>query len=222
MEPVTPDSIRLGSGEAGRTIPVRAGCVYRLAPDVRQRQGPARGTTWQEHWISFEGPAADALMHDLDDGDRSVVLSRSGAAGLDPFHHAIRLALSGPEPAATRQAGLAVHRLLLAVAALRDGGDDVTSAAQDEMAAAALSGAFDCRAFCRRHGLAPHRFRRHFVRRFGQAPLRHYPKRSIPHREPELPEVKTRICAGRCMSMYHAKHFPSGHSGALCDRYRRV
>ena len=166
-----------GSGflyEASRTIPIRAGHVYRLDPGRRQRHGPAAGTVWQEHWISFQGLAADALMHDLDDGSGSPILARSGAASLAPYHHAIREAVAGSGPEAMPQAGLALHRLILAIAALRSGGDDAVAAARREMAAAATSGGFDCRAFCARRGIPPHRFRRQFLRRVGQAPLRHF------------------------------------------------
>lgn len=169
--------ITQGSGhlyEDGRTWPIRSGNVYRLVPGRRQRHGPLPGTTWQEHWISFHGPAADALMHDLIRAD-SPVLAVAGAERLNPLHQDIRAALAGLEPGAQRQAGVELHRLIAAIAALRDAPpDDVVSEALARMAAAALSGAFDAQAFCRRHGLPYHRFRRLFVRRVGQAPLRHF------------------------------------------------
>jgi AraC-like DNA-binding protein len=163
----------LQSARAGRCL-VQAPALFWLFPGERHSYGPEAGTMWQERWVLFGGPLADALeTAGLMRPARPVATLADATASARLFA-ALHSDSLDASPLAAHSASAGVHRLIVEVARQSQQvvapGPAVGIEAVAEALRARAYAPLDLGAFAHEFGMAPATLRRRFAAAYGMPP----------------------------------------------------
>lgn len=167
------------AGSGGEVHPVAEGSMLLVFPGVRHSYAPDPEIGWDELWVGFRGPLADALVaRGFFSPDRPVLQPGMRDDIVHDYGELLEAARA-EKPGFQYELGALVYRLLARLAAAQERAEQHSRA--EELATQArawmearVEGSLDVAELARELGLGYENFRRIFLRYTGLAPYKYF------------------------------------------------
>lgn len=152
-------------------IPIQAGTVFLLTPEIRHKYKPDPATGWSEQWFGFDGDVARRLMHHYFDVDQVVFELDSQTSLLKQFEKLLGIA-QNQQPGFRRRMAIVAQEIILNLLLSRegDGNSDHEIELVCQQIAESYAQPLDFHALAKSIGLSYSNFRKRFKKHTGLAP----------------------------------------------------